>query len=260
MSKRLSFTDKIGKYIGFFAYSDNNNNNNYNNNKDNIQNKARMAHPGPSYMNNNNNYNNNNNNNNNINNNNNNNNYNNKNDVFDTKNFDKIDYIIQIPLIDNPNERQTRFLLAMDYILPPRDGLGIMDTALEHMLHYYDMKKVELIFCEMWNSVCLFIEFHDVQQCTNAYNQLFQFFKTIFYVEDLSHLEEMWICVHCKHYNQFNDNLLGKMNSINDMASKRKNDQGDDYIYWCNRCRNLSHSPAQKIKYTYQKSSAYNKK
>ena len=40
-----------------------------------------------------------------------------KKDVFDTANFDQIDYIVQIPLITNPTDRQSRFLLAMDYTL-----------------------------------------------------------------------------------------------------------------------------------------------
>merc|ERR1712130_306575 len=142
----------------------------------------------------------------------------------------------------------------MDYTLPPRDGLGVMDTALEHIVHYYDMKKVELIFVEMWQSVCLFIEFHDIGGCRNAYNQLFQFFKTIFYVESLSELEELWICAHCKHYNQFDEYLREKgINSIND---KRKNClNGDEYIYWCQRCKNVNHPSFKKVKYSYQKSS-----
>ena len=187
----------------------------------------------------------------------NNHNRNKKEETYDTKNFDKIDYIVQIPLIYFPSERQSRFLLAMNYTLPPRSGLGVMDTALEHILHYYDMKKVELIFCEMWQSVCLFVEFHDIPSAQHAYNQLFQFFKTIFYVEDLSNLEEqtqeLWICPHCKNYNQFNETFRGRMNSINDMASKRKNAKGDEYIYWCNICRNVNVPSYKKIKYSYQK-------
>eukprot|EP01083_Nonionella_stella_P259396 885690_1 len=178
------------------------------------------------------------------------------NDQYATKNFDKIDYIVHLPLIDNPNERQTRFLLAMDYTLPPRDGLGIMDTALEHIVHYFDMNKAELIFCEMWQSVCLFIEFGDTPKCKAAYNQLFQFFKTIFYVEDLNALEELWICSHCKHYNQFDEYLRG-LNTIND---KRKNSKGDEYIYWCNRCKNVNHNTYKKIKYSYQRATKHNQK
>eukprot|EP00484_Ammonia_sp_Unknown_P000670 CAMPEP_0197021596 /NCGR_PEP_ID=MMETSP1384-20130603/2511_1 /TAXON_ID=29189 /ORGANISM="Ammonia sp." /LENGTH=746 /DNA_ID=CAMNT_0042449465 /DNA_START=209 /DNA_END=2449 /DNA_ORIENTATION=- len=204
-----------------------------------------MAHPGNNY-----------NFSNPINNNNNNNSHSHSDDVFDTKNFDKIDYIVQLPLIENPQERQTRFLLAMDYTLPSRDGLGVMDTALEHIVHYYDMKKVELIFCEMFQSVCLFIEFADTATCSHAYNQLFQFFKNIFYVEDLSNLEELWICAHCKHYNQFTDNLRG-LHSINDLASKRKDDKGDDYVYWCTRCKNVNSPSFKKIKYSYQKLAAF---
>eukprot|EP01084_Bolivina_argentea_P168702 292502_1 len=132
---------------------------------------------------------------------------NNKNDLFDTKHFDKIDYVMQLPIIKNPSQSQSRYLLAMDYVLPPRNGLGTMDTALEHIMHYYDMLKVELIFLESFNSVCLFLEFGDISSCKTAYAQLFQFFKTVFYVTNLSDLEEMWICSQCKHYNQFNENL-----------------------------------------------------
>eukprot|EP01083_Nonionella_stella_P266259 900940_1 len=151
MSKRNSFSEKIGKYLGFIAasYSSSNLLNDENreiaeNNKDKeILNNNNSNNCEEKEMNNN------------INNIKNINNSNK--DIFDTKNFDKIDYIVQIPLIDNPNTRQTRFLLAMDYTLPARQGLGIMDTALEHIVHYYDMNKVELIFCEMWQSVCLFI-------------------------------------------------------------------------------------------------------
>merc|ERR1712228_383155 len=166
---------------------------------------------------------------------------------FDTRNFDNIDYIVQLPLIDNPKKRQSRFLLAMDYTLSPRDELGVMDTALEHIMHYYDMSKVELIFVEMWQSVCLLIEFDDVLKCTKAYNQLFQFFKTIFYVCNLCELEELWICSHCQQQNVISNKAIN--NQIN---HKRTTQNGTDYIYYCHECKNMNHASIKKIKYSYR--------
>merc|ERR1712228_257702 len=166
---------------------------------------------------------------------------------FDTRNFDNIDYIVQLPLIDNPKKRQSRFLLAMDYTLSPRDELGVMDTALEHIMHYYDMSKVELIFVEMWQSVCLLIEFDDVLKCTKAYNQLFQFFKTIFYVCNLCELEELWICSHCQQQNVISNKAIN--NQIN---HKRTTQNGTDYIYYCHQCKNMNHASIKKIKYSYR--------
>ena len=166
---------------------------------------------------------------------------------FDTTNFDSIDYIIQLPLIDNPKDRQSRFLLAMDYTLSPRDELGAMDTALEHIMHYYDMSKVELIFVEKWQSVCLLIEFGDIPQCTKAYNELFQFFKTIFYVQDLCKLEQIWICAHCNHHNEFSNNTLPMGTTA---TNYRKHKQ--QYIYYCHFCNNMNHASINKIKYSYR--------
>eukprot|EP00485_Elphidium_margaritaceum_P006139 CAMPEP_0202708340 /NCGR_PEP_ID=MMETSP1385-20130828/20571_1 /ASSEMBLY_ACC=CAM_ASM_000861 /TAXON_ID=933848 /ORGANISM="Elphidium margaritaceum" /LENGTH=645 /DNA_ID=CAMNT_0049367293 /DNA_START=41 /DNA_END=1978 /DNA_ORIENTATION=- len=159
----------------------------------------------------------------------------NKGDVYETKNFDTIDYIVQIPVIDKPKKRQSRFLLAMEYRLQPRHGLGLMDTALEHLVHYYDMKNIQLIFCEQWNSVCIFIEFHNVEACRRAYDQLHQFFKTRFYVEDMAGVRKLWICDQCQCHN---------------LAEEKRD---DDDILCCRQCDHVTMRRLKKIKYLYQR-------
>jgi len=156
-----------------------------------------------------------------------------------TNNIDNIDYIIELPLIDNPRKRQSRFLLAMDYTLAPRHNLCSMDSALEHIMHYYDMSKAELVFVEMWQSVCLLIEFENKSQCAIAYNQLFQFFKTIFYIKDLDKLQQVWICAHCKHQNA--------------MQQSHKRSADKNKIYFCQKCQKINHSSFKTIKYSYRK-------
>ena len=114
--KRPSFSEKISNIFGYISssvYSHNNSNNNNNNNNNsqiininklNNNNNNKMAQesfPDPSI--------------NHIHNNKKKKNKRKKHDEFDTKHFDKIDYIIQLPITKNPSEEQSRFLVAMHY-------------------------------------------------------------------------------------------------------------------------------------------------
>ena len=93
----------------------------------------------------------------------------------------------------NPQKDQSRHLLLMDYSRRDchRDSsMGLMDCALEHFFSYYDSSNSDLIYVEKYQKVCILAEFQSIIGSKHAYETLFQFFKTVFYVSnEVRHIE-----------------------------------------------------------------------
>eukprot|EP01084_Bolivina_argentea_P290946 499936_1 len=138
-----------------------------------------------------------------------------------------LDHFITLPLIENENNQQSQYLLAMNYTLPTRNGIHIMNTALEHVTNLYELKNIDLIFVEQFNTISLLIQFNNINTCSTAYNKLSQLFKSLFYVQNLSQFHKQWICSNCISYNNYINN---------------------QNIFKCSQCNYDTH---KKIKYIY---------